>query len=139
MALQLSVAVRNAQLDAWETAIGVSPIFKLYDGANPASCAAAATAAEIASGVLPVDFSSLAAAGSKTILNGPFTVTGIAAAGAGTSALAYRIMDSTNTTCHEQGTVSVTAGGGDLTMDNTSVADAQVVNINTMTRTAGNA
>ena len=139
MALQYSVAVRNAQLDSWEATIGSSPQLRLYDGVNPANCAAAPTANVIAQGSLPADWSSNASSGSKTILNAPFTITGVAAAGAGTATLAYRIYDSAGTTCHEQGTVTVTGGGGDMTMDNVNVADTQVVNVNTLTRTAGNA
>jgi len=139
MPLQYSVAVRNAQLNAWETAIGVSPILHLYDGVNPANCGLGATANIIASATLPVDWSGAAAGGVKAIINSPFTVTGVAAAGAGTAVLAYRIMDSTNTTCHEQGSVTITGGGGDMTLDNTSVADLQVISINTMSRTSGNA
>jgi len=139
MALQYSEAVRNAQLDAWETGIGLSPVLHLYDGANPATCAGVPTANIIATGTFPADWSTAAAAGVKTILGAPFTVTGVPAAAAGTTAVAYRIYDTTNTVCHEQGVVSITGGAGDLTMDNTNVADAQVLSINTMTRTSGNA
>jgi len=139
MALQYSVSVRNAQLDAWETTIGTSPIVRLYDGANPVNCGTAPTAVSIATGTLPADWSTTASAGAKTILGAPFTVTGIAAAAAGTAVLAYRIYDSAGTVCHEQGTVTATGGGGDMTMDNVSVANTQTVNINTLTRTAGNA
>jgi len=139
MALQYSIPVRNAQLDAWEATIGVTPIFHLYAEVPTANCAAAAPATLIATGNLPADWSTAAAVGQKTILNGPFTVTGVAAAGAGTPALSYRIYESTDTTCHEQGTVTITAGGGDLTLDNTSIANAQVLTISTQTRNAGNA
>jgi hypothetical protein len=38
-----------------------------------------------------------------------------------------------------QGTVTATGGGGDLTLDNTSIASAQSISINTFTITAGNA
>jgi len=139
MALQYSVAVRNAQLDAWETAIGASPIIRLYDGANPADCATAPTAAIIANGTAAADWSAAAAAGQKTILNGPVVITGITAAGTGTAVVAYRIYDSAGTTCHEQGTVTATNGIGDMTMDNVSIADTQTANLNTQTRICGNA
>lgn len=36
MALQYSVAVRNAQLDAFETACGASAVLKIRTGAVPA-------------------------------------------------------------------------------------------------------
>jgi len=139
MALQYSVAVRNAQLDAWEATIGVSPIIHFYAEVASANCAAAAPATIIATGTLPADWSAAAALGQKTILNGPFTVTGVAAAGAGTPALSYRIYDSTGTVCHEQGAITISAGGGELELNNTNIANGQVVSINTQTRTAGNA
>jgi len=139
MALQYSEALRNAQLDAWETIIGASPILRLYAEAPSANTAAAAPATCIAEGNLPADFAGAAAAGSKTILNGPFSVTGLPAASTGTNALSYRIYASDGITCHEQGVVTTTGGGGEMTMDNVNVADAQSLNVNTMTRNAGNA
>jgi len=139
MTIQYSIPVRNAQLDAWETTIGTTPVINLYAEVPTANCAAAAPATLIASGTLPADWSAAAVNGQKTILNGPFTVTGVAAAGAGTPALSYRIYDSTGTTCHEQGTVSITGGGGDLQLDNTNIANNQVLTISTQTRNAGNA
>ena len=45
--------------------------------------------------------------------------------------------DSTDTTCHIQGTVTITGGGGDLTMDNNVLASGQTVNQNSFTLTAG--
>ena len=39
MARQLSVAVRNARGDAYETAIGTAPKLRLYTGAQPATSA----------------------------------------------------------------------------------------------------
>jgi hypothetical protein len=37
-----------------------------------------------------------------------------------------------------QGSVTVTGGGGDMTMDNVSVANAQVATVNTFTINAAN-
>jgi len=139
MALQYSVAVRNAQLDAWEATIGTAPIMRFYDGVNPVDCASVPTANEIANGSLPLDWSNAASAGAKTILGGPFTVTGLPAASTGTAILAYRLYNSAGTVCHEQGTVTVTGSGGDMTMDNVSIADTQTMNVNVLTRTSGNA
>ena len=64
---------------------------------------------------------------------------GLAAAGTGTAATYYRIWDSAGTTCFIQGTVTATGGGGDMTMDNTSIAENQVVTVNTFSIAAGNA
>ena len=62
----------------------------------------------------------------------------VAAVAAGTAAH-YRIVDNAGTTCHEQGSVTLTGGGGDMTLDNTSIAAAQVVTITAKTLTAGGA
>ena len=51
----------------------------------------------------------------------------------------FRLLDSGGTTCHAQGTVTATGGGGDLTLDNTSIASGQSVTITSFTLTAGNA
>jgi hypothetical protein len=41
MAMQLSVAARNARLDAIETTAGASAVLKIFTGSPPANCAAA--------------------------------------------------------------------------------------------------
>ena len=51
----------------------------------------------------------------------------------------YRIYDSGETTCHEQGTVTATGGGGDMTVDNTVFAFGETVTVTSFTETAGNA
>jgi hypothetical protein len=55
----------------------------------------------------------------------PLATTGAAAGTAGH----YRLTDNAGTTVHMQGTVTATGGGGDLTVDNTSIASGQAVNI----------
>ena len=42
------------------------------------------------------------------------------------------------TTCHIQGTVTLTGGGGDMTVDNTNFAAGQVFTVSNFTITAGN-
>ena len=134
MALQLSVAVRNAQLDQFESTTGVSAKLQIWTGAAPANCAAAATGTKLVEMALPSDWMSNAASGSKALL-GTWSGTGLAAGTAGY----FRIVDSTGATCHAQGTVTATGGGGDMTLDNTSIATSQTVNVNSFTLTAGNA
>jgi hypothetical protein len=51
----------------------------------------------------------------------------------------YEIMDSTGTTCHEQGTVTATGGGGDMTVDNTSFASGQPFTVTAFSKTAAGA
>lgn len=140
MAVQYSVAVRNAQLDAKETAIGTGPLLELWSGTKPANCAAADAGggAKLCTITLPSDWLAAASAGVKS-KSGTWSGTGAAAASTGTAATHYRIYDSGRTTCHEQGSVTVTGGGGDLTLDNTSIAENQAVTISSYSVTAGNA
>jgi hypothetical protein len=67
MALQYSVAVNNARLDAIETAIGATAILRIRSGAAPANCAAADSGTVLATLTLPADWMSAAAAGSKAL------------------------------------------------------------------------
>lgn len=132
MAVQHSVAVRNAMLDAYEATIGASPKLRILTGAVPANCAAAQTGTLLAELTLPADWASDAASGAKALLgswSGSVTVAGTAAH--------YRVVDSTGTTCHEQGTISTS--GADLNTTSTALTVGQVVVITAKTLTAGNA
>lgn len=135
MALQYSVAVRNAQLDAFESTTGASAILRILSGTPPANCATAQTGTLLASLSLPSDWMSAASAGSKALL-GTWQDTSADATG---TAGYFRILDSTGTTCHAQGTITATGGGGDMTLDNTSIASGQTVAVTSFTLTAGNA
>lgn len=135
MAIQFSVAVRNARLDAIETTVGVSAILKIRSGAAPASCATADSGTVLATLNLPSDWMSAASGGSKAKLG---TWQDASADATGTAGH-YRLYASDGTTCHEQGTVTATGGGGDLTLDNTSIATGQTVTITSYSYTDANA
>ena len=135
MTLQLSVAARNALLDAIETAAGASAIMKIRTGAVPANCAAADSGTVLATLNLPADWMAAAASGAKA-MSGSWQDASADAAG---TAAHFRIYDSTGTTCHMQGTVTATGGGGDLIVDNTSFAAGQSFTISSFTLTAPNA
>lgn len=132
MPLQLSVAVRNALLDAMETAVGASPVLKIRTGALPANCAAADAGSVLATLALPADWMAAAAAGSKA-KSGTWEDTSADAAGTATH---FRIYANDGTTCHKQGTVSITGGGGDMIVDNVSFAAGQAFSITGFTLTA---
>ena len=132
MAVQYSVPVRNAMLDAIESTTGASAKLYMYTGAVPANCAASDPAGLLLTMSLPADWMAAAAAGVKS-LSGSWTV---AASGAGT-AISYRIKDTAGTTCHEQGTVGTS--GTDIVLDNNVMAATQNVTITAKTITAGNA
>jgi hypothetical protein len=135
MAIQFSVAVRNARLDAIETAIGASAILKIRTGAAPASCATADSGTVLATINLPADWMANAAAGSKS-MQGTWQDASADASGV---AGHFRIYDSTGTTCHLQGTVTATGGGGDLQVDNVNFATGQSFTVTSFTLTDGNA
>jgi hypothetical protein len=135
MAIQLSVAVRNARLDAIENTVGTSAVLKIRTGSAPADCAAADSGTVLATINLPSDWMNAAASGQKTKLG---TWQDASADATGT-AQHFRLYASDGTTCHMQGTVTATGGGGDLTLDNTSIAAGQSVTITSFTLTDGNA
>lgn len=135
MTLQFSVAVRNAELDAVETAIGASAVLKIRTGAPPANCAAGDTGSVLATLTLPSDWMAAAAAGAKAKAG---TWEDSSADDTGTAAH-FRLYANDGTTCHAQGTVTITGGGGDMTVDNTSFATGQAFTITGFTLTAGNA
>lgn len=135
MALQYSVAVRNARLQAVEDTIGASPILKIRTGAPPANCATADSGTVLATVALPADWMAAASAGSQAKAG---TWSDASADAAGTAAH-YRLYASDGVTCHEQGTVTATGGGGDMTVDNTSFAVGQAFTVTAYTKTAGNA
>lgn len=138
MAIQYSTTLRNNQLDQIESTTGTSARLQLYSGPAPANCAAAPTGTLLVDMALPSDWMAAASNGSKT-KNGTWTGVGTAGAGSGTVAGYFRIVDSAGTTCHVQGTVTITGGGGDMTLDNPNIAKNQTVTVNTFTITAGNA
>lgn len=133
MTIQYSVAIRNARLDAVESTAGASAKLYIYSGAKPADCAAADPAGLLVTINLPADWLAAAAAGSKALL-GSWT----AAATAAGVAASFRIKETTGTTTHIQGTVTATGGGGDMTLNNTNIANSQNVTVDTFTLTAGN-
>lgn len=132
MALSYSQTVNHARLDAIESTIGVSAKLRIYSGSAPA-VAAAATGSLLVEMALPSDWMAAAAAGAKSKL-GSWTGTGAIAGTAGY----FRIVDSGGTVTGLQGTATATGGGGDMILDNTSIAVSQTVTVNSFTITAAN-
>jgi hypothetical protein len=133
MAFQFSIAARNAALDSIETAIGVSPTLEIRSGSVPANCAAADSGTVLATMALPSDWLAAASDGVKSLSG---TWQDISADTSGTAGH-FRIKAST--TCHIQGTVTITDGGGDMTLDNTNIATGQQITITAFSITAGGA
>jgi hypothetical protein len=135
MGNQFSVSVRNAELDAIETAIGTSAILKIRSGVKPANCAAADSGDELAILELPSNWMDAAASGVKAKLGTWQVLNGEMTGDAGH----YRVYASDGTTCHMQGSVTTTENGGDMTLDSISIMALKTVTITGFTLTAGNA
>src|SRR4051812_31586827 len=112
MARQFSTTLRDNRANQIESTIGTAPIFKVLTGSPPANCAAAETGTVLASLTLPSDWLTASSSGAVS-KNGSWTGT---ASGTGTAGY-YRIYNSAGSTCHEQGTITATGGGGDATID----------------------
>lgn len=137
MTFKLSTAVRNAELDAIEVAIGTSPVLKIFDngGSIPANCAAAdGASAVLATVTLPSDWLAAASGGAKS-KSGTWEDTSADASG---TVQHFRIYESTVTTCHMQGSVTITGGGGDMTVDSVTFTAGQDFLVTSFTLTAGN-
>jgi hypothetical protein len=134
MAMQYSVTVRNARLDVVESTISTSPILEIRTGAAPASCGAADSGTLLASCTLPSNWMAAASGGTKA-KEGTWEDTSANNTG---TAEHFRIKDSGGSTCHIQGTVTITGGGGDMTVDNDDFATGQAFSVTGFTLTAGN-
>lgn len=125
MTYQYSVAVRNAKLDAVETAIGISPVLKFFSGAEPVNCAAADPSGLLATVNLPADWMADASGGQKTKLGtwtGTASATGLVAS--------WRIY--AGSACHIQGSQA------DMPIDNPNLVSSQTLTITGFTLTSGN-
>lgn len=130
MTLGISVAARNAMLDAITTAIGSSGKVRIYSGTQPATGGTATTLlAE-----LPLSATAAAAASSGVLtLN---AITNDSSADATGTATWFRILTSGNTAVID-GTVGTS--GADLNLNTTSIVSGGPVAISSFTITAGNA
>jgi hypothetical protein len=128
MPITLNTTLKNTLLD------GIDAVFNsgtcvLY-GAAPTGAGNAAPASVLATITLNADSFVAASAGSKA-KNGTWSAT---ATGTGT-AQSFRLINSGATQVLE-GTVTVTGGGGDITLDNTSINSGQTVTIATFSLTS---
>ena len=134
MPYQVSVAVANGRLDSMEVTKGPSQIVKMRTGAPPANCAAADTGTVLATINCPSDYMGNASAGTKAKLG---TWEDLSADAAGTDGH-FREYASDGTTCHGQGDVTATGGGGVMTVDNVVFAPGQAFVITSYSIVDGN-
>jgi hypothetical protein len=118
-----------------ETTIGTSAIMRWRTGAPPVNVAAADTGTVLATLNLPADYLT-APSGGVVSLSGSWTDP---TADAGGVCGHFRIYASDGTTCHAQGTVTATGGGGDMTLLTTTIVVGQPVTVTGFSLTDGNA
>lgn len=135
--MQKSVAVRDAQNEAIETAIGASAVLKLRSGAAPASVGTADSGTVVATMALPADWMAASSAGVKA-LTGTWQDLSADAANAG-GVMHWRIYASNGATAHLQGTVTITGGGGEIQLDNLNIAAGQRIDLSAFNITASGA
>jgi hypothetical protein len=134
MAIQYNIATLiNDRLNKLLADAGNAALFRIYSGSMPANCATAASGTKLTDDALPATWMAGASGGSVS-KSGTWTLNGVAAGTAGY----FRILDSGATATYMQGTITATGGGGDMTLDNTSIAIAQVITVNTFTIVGGN-
>lgn len=132
MTLQFSVAVRNAMLDAIASTNSGTRTLKLFSGSPPASCADADTGTNVAN----ISYGWASASNGQLVMNGTMSdsnTTDNSRVDAGY----FRLYG--DGTCHIQGTVSATGGGGDMTMSKVYFEAGSYFTIASFTLTEGNA
>lgn len=128
MAIDYKNTTANFALDQlFDTKFPAGSFVRVRTGA-PAGAENAAGGSLLASIVLPATPWAAAASGSKA-KQGSWTV---AAAAAGTAGH-YRLENAAATEL-EEGTATITGGGGDMILDNTNIAIGQNVTVTTLTR-----
>jgi hypothetical protein len=133
MAIQLSVTVRNARLDAIETAVGTSALLRVFTGSPPANCAAADSGTLIAEMSLPSSWMADAASGAKAIAG---TWQDLSCNNSGTVGH-FRIYNTAGSTCHLQGTAGTS--GTDMIVDTAAPTAGQSFTVSSFTLTDANA
>lgn len=135
MVLQLGTTYRNAAADQFETSVGTAAKLQFRTGAQPANAAASDSGTLLAELTLPSDWLAAASNGSK-VLAGSWTGT---AAAVGTIGH-FRIKNNAGSVTHAQGNVTVTGGGGDMTVNDITVdVIGQQVTVTAFTFTIGGA
>lgn len=122
--MKLVTPLRNALLDRLETFIGVSPLLRLRSGAVPSDPDAASTGTVVTSMVLPADWLADAASGAKVQLGTWQDLN----ADAGATVGHFELCTSGGGVM-VRGTVTITGGGGELTLSAIDIVLNQAVAI----------
>lgn len=130
--MQLSTALRNGRADQITSVTGAASLLRIYSGAMPANCAAAASGVKLSEDTLGSPLAPPASGGvlSPTL---PSNVTALANGTAGY----WRAYKSDGTTCTMQGTVGLSAA--DMILDNLTFTAGAAVAISGWTSTEAGA
>jgi hypothetical protein len=131
MTIALSSTHRNARAQLLETRVGAGGKLNFYTGAMPGADAAA-SGTLIASIPLPTNFLTDPVNGVSNLVA---SVSDTAADATGTPG--YFRFETSAGVNELQGTVTVTGGGGDITLDDVTVDAGQAVTITAFTYSAG--
>ena len=133
MALDILNAAQDAMLNALVAYIGPSPVLKIRSGAAPGI--AAADSGTVGA-TLNLPFTAFAAAsGGSAAKVGTWQD---ASADATITAAHFRLYKNDGSTPVIEGTVTVTGGGGDITLDDVTIDAGQAVTIAAFTLNGGN-
>jgi hypothetical protein len=133
MALALATALRNAMLDAINTAMNAgsgAALLRIYDGTRPATGGSATTL------LAELTFTDPAAAAASGGALTASTITADASANATGTATWFRVVDSSGTFVMDG---NVGTSGSDLNMTSTSIVATEGVDVTSFVITAGNA
>lgn len=126
-------AAADAVVDRIDVGVGTAAgVLRIYSGAQPADADSAPVGTLLVSIPLaaPPAYGAAATTGTAALLGTPRSAS---ASAAGTAA-SFRVVNRDGATVFD-GSVTATGGGGDLTLDNTSIASGQTVNINSLNYT----
>lgn len=124
MTIQFAQSTAHAMLDAIETDLGASPIMYLRSGAQPGTCAGADTGTLVSTIAMAADAFQAASSWAKAITA---ALQDTSADNAGT--LGHWRIKTSGGVVKLQGSITATGGGGDMTVDNTSVAAGQQIDV----------
>jgi hypothetical protein len=138
MTVRLSGTLRDNMIGQYETTIGAQARLQLWTGVPPTTfgdTSGDGGRTMVDEIQLPSDWMTAPGTPSQGSVSKNNTWAGDGANATGVVGH-YRLLSFAGT-LHEDGTVTVTGGGGDLTVDNTNVTTGQIITITGWTRTQG--
>lgn len=129
MAIKYDTNMRNTRLDRFDVALSTAPLLRIFTGSPPANCAAAQTGTLLVEMNLPTVYLAASSSGARA-KTGTWQGTAVATGTAGY----FRLIRTSDTTCHLQGTAGTS--GTDMILDAAAVTSGQIVSVLTFTITA---